>query len=277
MEQHGNNHRQFVFAVIPARYASTRLPGKLLLEIGGLPLIFHTINQTLKARTVDELIVATDDENLCRMVRENCTEACLTSPDHQSGSDRIAEVAEKLLPEGAIVVNVQGDEPLISPATIDAAVEALLADETADIATTCERIEEARDVLSPDVVKVVTDAQGFALYFSRSPVPFPRDAVKKYGSLEKALDTEPELIDLFRKHTGLYVYRREYLLRFTKMAQTPLEKCELLEQLRALENGARIRVVETVDRSIGVDTREDFERVRAIIEKSDVGCRTSDV
>ncbi|HEY0461108.1 MAG TPA: 3-deoxy-manno-octulosonate cytidylyltransferase [Pyrinomonadaceae bacterium] len=265
MEQHGKNHRQKVFAIIPARYASTRLAGKLLLEIAGKPLVLHTLEQANKARSIDKTIVATDDERILQIVRLSGNEAVLTSANHQSGSDRIAEVAAAL-PENSIIVNVQGDEPTISPATIEKAVEALRADETADIATTCEKIEDYRDVLSADVVKVVTDRNGFALYFSRSPVPFPREAVKRHGSLENALRAAPELLALFRKHTGLYVYRREFLLKFTQTAQTRLEQTEMLEQLRALENGARIKVVEVAESSIGVDTQEDFERVRSLIE-----------
>jgi 3-deoxy-manno-octulosonate cytidylyltransferase (CMP-KDO synthetase) len=265
VEQHGNNHRQKVFAIIPARYESTRLAGKLLLELGGKPLILHTLKQARKAVNIDRVIVATDDERILRVVRESGGEAVLTSPAHQSGSDRLAEVAESL-PENSIIVNVQGDEPTIPPRTIEKAVEAILADQAADIATTCEKLADPRDVLSPDVVKVVTDRDGYALYFSRSPIPFPREAVKRHGTLENALRAEPELLGLFRKHTGLYVYRREYLLEFTRLAQTTLEKTELLEQLRALENGARIKVVETEESSIGVDTAEDFERVRKIIE-----------
>ncbi len=265
MEAQGNNHRQKVFAIIPARYESTRLAGKLLLEIGGKSLILHTLEQAKKARNIDKVIVATDDERILKIIKESGNEAVLTSPNHQSGSDRIAEVAENL-PVNSIIVNVQGDEPTIPPTTIESAVEAILQDETADIATTCEQIEDFRDVLSADVVKVVTDENGFALYFSRSPIPFPREAVKKHGSLENTLQNEPELISLFRKHTGLYVYRREYLLKFTRFPQTNLEKTEMLEQLRALENGARIKVVEVAETSIGVDTAEDFERVRMILE-----------
>jgi 3-deoxy-manno-octulosonate cytidylyltransferase (CMP-KDO synthetase) len=267
VEQHGNNQLQNVFAIIPARHSSTRLAGKLLLDLHGKPVILRTLEQALKANNIDRVIVATDDERILQIIKESGHEAVLTSPDHQSGSDRVAEVAETL-PAGAIIVNVQGDEPLIAPATIEKAVEAILNDQTADIATTCEKIEDYRDVLSPDVVKVVTDREAYALYFSRAPIPFPREAVKLFGTLENALETVPELLARFRKHTGLYVYRREYLLKFTRMAQTRLEKIEMLEQLRALENGARIKVVEVAESSIGVDTREDLERVRLILEKS---------
>lgn len=264
MEQHGNNHQQLVYAIIPARFSATRLEGKLLLPLNGKPLILHTLERAKKARNIDEVIVATDDARILHIIMESGNKAVLTSVDHQSGSDRIAEVAENL-PAGSIIVNVQGDEPVISPTTIECAVEAILNDETIDIATTCEKIEDYRDVLSPDVVKVVTDKNGFALYFSRSPIPFPREAVKKHGTLENALRNEPNLLSFFRKHTGIYVYRREYLLKFTKFEQTILEKTEMLEQLRALENGARIKVVEVAESSIGVDTQEDLERVREIL------------
>ena len=269
MEQHGENPRQNVIAVIPARLSSTRLPDKLLLDLCGKPLILHTLEQTKKARNISRVIVATDSEEILKVVENSGNEAVLTSVNHQSGSDRIAEVAESL-PENSIIVNVQGDEPLISPDTIEKAVTAVLQDEAIEMATVCEPIAEIKDVLSPDAVKVVTDENDFALYFSRSPIPFPREAVKKYGSLENTLQNEPDLISLFRKHTGLYVYRREFLLNFTRLAQTNLEKAEMLEQLRALENGAKIKVVEVPESSIGVDTREDFERVREILEKQNI-------
>lgn len=265
MEQHGKNHRKNVIAIIPARLASTRLANKLLLEIDGKPLILHTLAQAKKSKHIHRVIVATDSEEISNVVNESGNEAVLTGANHQSGSDRIAEVAETL-PENSIVVNVQGDEPMISPDTIDWAIEAILNDENADISTTCEKIKNAEDVLNPNIVKVVTDENDYAIYFSRSPIPFPRDAVNKYGSIEDALINENELISLYRKHTGLYVYRREYLLKFTKLAQTKLEKTEMLEQLRALENGAKIKVVETTESSIGVDTQEDLENVRFILE-----------
>lgn len=267
MESHGENPQENVVAVIPARYASVRLPGKMLLEVAGKSLILHTLGQAMKARTVARVIVATDDERIFEAVQANGGEAMMTSPDHSSGSDRVAEVAVSL-PEGAIIVNVQGDEPMISPDTIDAAVAALISDEHADIATTCEPIVSLWDeLLNGNVVKVVVAENGNALYFSRSPMPWPREAANRYkGDPNAAIDAEPELLRLFRKHTGLYVYRREYLLRFTELPQSRLEKVEMLEQLRALENGARIKVVEVNERSIGVDTPEDFERVKRLIE-----------
>lgn len=268
MEHHGENPRKNVIAVIPARYASTRLEGKLLLLLAGKPLILHTLEQARKAGTVSRVIVATDDERILRVVEESGNEAVLTAPEHRSGSDRIAEVAATL-PDRSVIVNVQGDEPLISPNTIDAAVECLLAHDAADMSTTCEKIEHKVDVLNPNVVKVVTDGRGYAVYFSRSPIPFPRDAVSKHGSVAAALNAEPELLLRFRKHTGLYVYRRNFLLRFAKMDQTALEKTEMLEQLRVIENGGRIVVAEAGGGSIGVDTQEDFERTREILEPRD--------
>ncbi len=266
MEHHGDNPKKLVFAIIPARYSSVRLPGKMLLPIAGKPLILHTVERAREAATVDEVIVATDDERIFDAVTAIGHKAVMTSSEHQSGSDRIAEVA-RYLPEGSIIVNVQGDEPVISPATIDAAVNALLADPNADIATTCEPIGSLGDLLNGNNVKVVIGDGGYAIYFSRSPMPWPREASLRYGGdPNQAIGEEPELLSNFRKHTGLYVYRREYLLEFTQMPQTALEKLEMLEQLRALEKGAKIRVVDATTRSIGVDTEADLELVRAILE-----------
>lgn len=265
MKHTATNPRQNVIAIVPARLFSTRLPNKLLLPLQGKPLILWTVEQARKARNVSHVIVATDSEEILKVVEASGNIAILTRENHQSGSDRIAEVAENL-PENSIIVNVQGDEPLISPKTIEEAVDAILSDDSIEMATTCEPIDNIKDVLSPDVVKVVTDENGFALYFSRLPIPFPRDAVKKYETLENALHSDESLLSLYRKHTGIYVYRREFLLNYTKLKQTNLEKTEMLEQLRALENGARIKVVEVSEKSIGVDTLEDFERVRKILE-----------
>jgi len=268
VESHGEIPQKNVIAVIPARYASVRLPGKLLLEIAGKPLILHTLTQAKKARSVSRAIVATDDERILRVVEQGGGEAVMTSATHRSGSDRLAEVA-KSLPEDSVIVNVQGDEPLISPETIDAAVEALIDDPTVDMSTTCEPITDLLgELLNGNVVKVVVGEQGNALYFSRSPMPWPREASLRYaGDPNKAIEAEPQLLtEHYRKHTGLYVYRREFLLKYAEWPQTGLEKWEMLEQLRALENGARIKVVEAVATSIGVDTREDFERVKHLIE-----------
>jgi 3-deoxy-manno-octulosonate cytidylyltransferase (CMP-KDO synthetase) len=200
-------------------------------------------------------------------VKESGGEAIMTAARHLSGSDRIAEVAAGL-PAESIIVNVQGDEPMISPETIDLAVRALAEDESIDVATTCEPIDNVDDVINPNVVKVVTSADGFAIYFSRSPIPYLRAEALAGGGLEAALEQKPELLKLFKKHTGLYVYRREFLLRFAEMPPAKLEQLEMLEQLRALENGARIKVVESNVPSIGVDTQEDLERVALMINNN---------
>ncbi|CAN5437488.1 3-deoxy-manno-octulosonate cytidylyltransferase [soil metagenome] len=236
----------------------------MLLEIAGKPLILHTLGQAKKASNVSRVIVATDDERILAVVRENGGEAMMTSAGHRSGSDRLAEVAATL-PSNSIIVNVQGDEPTISPLTIDLAVNAMLADDSADIVTTCEKIAEAKDVLDPNIVKVVTDINGYAIYFSRSPIPYPRTAMARSRDWEQTFAADPGLLDEYRKHTGIYVYRRDYLLKFAAMTPTRLETIEMLEQLRALENGAKIKVVETDEPSIGVDTPEDLERVRLIL------------
>ena len=223
------------------------------------------------ARNVDRVIVATDSQQIIDAVKSSGIEAVLTDPDHTSGTDRVAEVAATI-PEAKIIVNVQGDEPMISPETIERAVDVMTSENSktngAGIVTTWEPIESLDDLLNPDLVKVVLDGDENAVYFSRSPIPYPRDAAKRHGAPEAALVSEPELFKLFRKHTGLYVYRRDVLLEFTKWPQSQLEKIEALEQLRALERGVRIKVVEACTASTGVDTVEDLERVRTLIETS---------
>jgi 3-deoxy-manno-octulosonate cytidylyltransferase (CMP-KDO synthetase) len=230
-------------------------------------MILHVVERALGAPSVARAVVATDDRRVYDAVCSAGFEAAMTSPAHASGSDRLAEVALSL--EGCeLVVNVQGDEPLISPETIERAVVALEEDAEASVSTAYEPVTSAADVLSPDVVKVVLDARGRALYFSRSPVPYPREAARRYGSLAAALEVEPDLLRTFRKHTGLYVYRRAFLLEYARWPQSELERLESLEQLRALERGAVIRVVEAAAPSIGVDTPEDLERVRALVESA---------
>ena len=265
MNRTGQNPQAAAVAIIPARFNSTRLPGKPLLDICGRPMVVRVVERALSARNVSRALVATDDARIYEAVRAAGHEALMTRADHPSGSDRLAEAAATLGSEFRVVVNVQGDEPLISPRTIERAVEALASDPAAQISTTCERIADLADVLSPDVVKVVTDGHGRALYFSRSPVPLPRDAVIRHGSLPAALESEPALLHTFRKHTGLYVYRRAFLLEYARWPQGELERAESLEQLRILERGARIRVVEAAAPSVGVDTPADLERVRAIL------------
>lgn len=229
-------------------------------------MILHVLERALSARNITRAIVATDDERILDAVCSAGFEAQMTSKDHASGSDRLAEVAATL-DETEVIVNLQGDEPLISPRTIERAVDELLKDEDAQVVTTSEAIRDAADVLSVDVVKVVTDASGHALYFSRSPIPFPRDMVRRYGTLLAALEIEPDSLTRFRKHTGLYVYRRAFLLEYTRWPQSELERAESLEQLRILERGIPIRVIEADTPSVGVDTLQDLERVRKMIEK----------
>ena len=265
--QPSNPNQIKAVAIIPARYESSRLPGKALLEISGKPMICLVASQASKARNVERVIVATDDPRIASVVEAAGYEAVLTRADHASGTDRIAEVAAKLDTE--IVVNVQGDEPLIAPETIERAVAALLANTAAGIVTTWEPIAQSADVLNPDLVKIVVDGAGRAVYFSRAPVPWPRDAVRAHGSLENALLLEPSLLRSFRKHTGLYVYRREVLMQFTKWPQSQLELQESLEQLRALEYGVEILALEASTPSIGVDTQEDLELVRKLVPSSE--------
>jgi 3-deoxy-manno-octulosonate cytidylyltransferase (CMP-KDO synthetase) len=261
-----NNNKTRVVAIIPARYESTRLPGKALLEIAGKPMICLVVERALGATNVERAIVATDDQRIFDAVDSAGYEAVMTRRDHKNGTDRIAQVAATL-PDAEIIVNVQGDEPMISSRTIERVVEELIKDARAGIVTTWEPMEAIDDVLNPDVVKVVVDDEGRALYFSRSPVPYPRDAVRTHGSLEAALRNDPLLLSHFRKHTGLYVYRRDVLLEFPKWPQSELERLESLEQLRALAHGVEIKAIEASSRSIGVDTEADLERVRLIVEE----------
>ena len=244
-----------IAAIIPARFASTRFPGKPLAEIAGKPMIERVYQRVSCSKTIDRVIVATDDQRIYSAVTAFGGEACMTRDDHASGTDRLAEVAEKL--DTDLVVNVQGDEPLIDPAMIDAAVAPLRDDTSIVMGTLKTIISDWQEFRDPNVVKVVTDRSGFALYFSRSPVPFPRE---EWDSASQS----PAELGAF-KHIGLYVYRRDFLLRFAAMPQTLLEETEKLEQLRALENGYRIRVVETDRVCIGVDTPEDVARVEALL------------
>jgi 3-deoxy-manno-octulosonate cytidylyltransferase (CMP-KDO synthetase) len=229
-------------------------------------MICLVAERALAAANVGRAIVATDDQRIFEAVRSAGYEAVMTRGDHKSGTDRVAEVAAGL-PDVEIVVNVQGDEPLISARTIDAAVRELKNDPRIGIVTTWEPMESAADVLNPDVVKIVVDDGGRAVYFSRAPVPYPRDAARKHGTLVEAMEKEPALLSTFRKHTGLYVFRRDVLLEFTSWPQAELERLESLEQLRALAHGVEIKAIEASSRSVGVDTAEDLERVRSLVEE----------
>jgi len=229
------------------------------------------------ARNVTRVIVATDSQAIFDVVREQGIEVVLTDEGHASGTDRIAQVAA-MLNDAEIIVNVQGDEPLISPETIERAVDALISEgpDGAGIVTTWEPIESKSDLFNPDLVKIAMDDNGFAVYFSRSPIPYPRDAVRRHGSLDAALEHEPDLLTLFRKHTGIYVYRKEVLLKLTKWRQTQLERTEALEQLRALEHGIKIKAIEASSPSTGVDTLEDLQRVRELVQSGRVSLSVAD-
>lgn len=266
-DQPQNLPRKNVVAVIPARLASTRLPRKALLDIAGKPMVCWVAERASAARNVGRVIVATDSQEIFDAVNSRGIEAVLTDAKHATGTDRIAEVAASI-PSAEIIVNVQGDEPLISPETIERAVDTLVSEGEAGagIVTTWEPIESISELLNFDLVKVVVNDEGYAVYFSRSPIPFPRDAAKRHGSPDAALENEPELFKLFRKHTGLYVYRRDILLQFTHWAPSTLERIEALEQLRALEHGVRIKVIEASSHSIGVDNAEDLRRVRQLVQ-----------
>jgi 3-deoxy-manno-octulosonate cytidylyltransferase (CMP-KDO synthetase) len=242
-----------ITAIIPARYASTRFPGKALAEIGGKPMIQHVYERTARASLINEVIVATDDERIQRAVASFGGTCRMTRADHETGTDRLAEVAETV--DADIVVNVQGDEPLIEPEMIDQAIRPFLSDTSLKMGTLKTRIRCLHDFLGPNVVKVVTDRDGYALYFSRSPLPFFRD---KWRDLKDESFASGKL--LCYKHVGLYVFRRDFLLEYAAMTPTFLELSEKLEQLRAVENGIRIRVEETEFESIGVDTPEDLAK-----------------
>jgi len=243
-----------ITAIIPARYASTRFEGKALADIQGKPMIQHVYERTLRASHVSEVIVATDDDRIAAAVRAFGGRAEMTSRDHETGTDRLAEVAARL--DSDLIVNVQGDEPLIEPVMIDDAIAPLVADSSIVMGTLKSRIRNLHDFLSPNVVKIVTDMDDFALYFSRSPLPNFRD---KWNDLKDEAFVSGKLLCF--KHVGLYVYRRDFLLKYSRLSPTFLERSEMLEQLRALENGYRIKVVETSLESIGVDTPADLEKV----------------
>ena len=246
--------------MIPARYASTRLPGKPLADIAGQPMIVRVAAAARRAGA-EGVWVATDDERIAAAVRQHGFDAVMTSANHVSGTERIAEVADQLKWEDAdIVVNVQGDEPLLEPSLIVAVAAALRGDPDAAMATAAHPLTAAADLFNPNVVKVVCDVRGRALYFSRAPIPWDRD---RFANGRDELP--PDLPA--RRHIGLYAYRVSFLRRFAQLAASPLERCESLEQLRALWHGYPIQVV-SVDHppAPGVDTPEDLERVRRMFD-----------
>jgi 3-deoxy-manno-octulosonate cytidylyltransferase (CMP-KDO synthetase) len=240
-----------VVVLIPARYQSSRLPGKALADIGGHPMIEHVYRRASSARGVRDVIVATDDQRIVDAVTAFGGHARMTSATHSSGTDRLAEVAAGLTCD--IIVNVQGDEPLIEPAMIDEAIAPVAADAGLQMATLRRRIEDPAELQNPNVTKVVVNRDGYALYFSRAAIPFMRAGCPPAPAW---------------RHVGLYVYRRECLLRLAALPPTPMEQAEALEQLRALEHGISIRAVETAYDSIGVDTPDDLARVRRLMQGS---------
>ena len=250
-------------ALIPARYASTRLPGKPLADIGGMPMIVRVARRAERAGA-SRVVVATDDERIRAAVEKHGVACCLTRADHPTGTDRLAEAAAQLgLADGAIVVNVQGDEPLLPPDLIRAVADLLAAHPDAAIATACHAIDDPEEAFNPNVVKVVLDHAGYALYFSRATIPWARDAF----AISRA--TLPPNFPLFR-HYGLYAYRAAFLRRFPSLSPAPIERFEALEQLRALWHGHRIVVLVAAGTPApGVDTDQDLARVRAIYARGE--------
>lgn len=243
--------KQHVIGVIPARYGSTRFRGKVLAEIAGKPMIQWVYEQAIQSLTLDQLIVAVDDHRVLECVEGFGGQAVMTKTDHQSGTDRIAEAVEHIPAD--IIVNIQGDQPLLDPNMIDEAVLAMLEDTSVEMSTLKIKIGE-EDYSDPAVVKVVADENDIALYFSRSLIPYSRDKVA---------------VDVF-EHVGLYVYRKDFLLKISEIPPSYLEKIEMLEQLRVLEKGYRIKVVETKSKhaaGVSVDTPDDLARVEKLISE----------
>ena len=241
-----------VVVVIPARYGSTRLPGKPLVQLAGKPMIQRVYERAKLAKQANQVIVATDDERIVKAVEAFGGEARMTRTDHRTGTERVAEVAAHV--EGDIFVNVQGDEPLLDPAAVDTAVASLLEEPVASISTVATPIKTPGDIMDPNVVKTVLDFDGNALYFSRAPIPWVRDTASK--TLVRHL-----------KHLGLYVFQREALLEYATLPQGELERIEQLEQLRWLENGFHMRVVETEYDPVSVDVPADIEKVEKILRQ----------
>jgi 3-deoxy-manno-octulosonate cytidylyltransferase (CMP-KDO synthetase) len=238
-----------ILGVIPARFASTRFPGKVLALLSSKTVLQHVYERACQSRYLSRAIIATDDDRIYQAARSFGAPVRMTRADHVSGTDRAAEVASA--EDAAVVVNIQGDEPLIDPAAIDAAILPVVHDRGVVMATLKKKIEDPREITDPNVVKVVTGHSGDAIYFSRCAIPYAR-----------------EQDGAWFKHIGLYVYRRDFLLEYPRLPVGPLERAERLEQLRALENGYLIRVIETDYESLGVDTPEDLERVSRLFEAS---------
>lgn len=240
--------RTRILGVVPARFASSRFPGKALALLAGKPMVQHVYERAKMCRYLSDVVVATDDERIATVVRRFDGRVRLTLPDHPTGTDRLAEIASA--ETASLYVNIQGDEPLIDPEAVDAAVLSVLSDDDVAMGTLKKRIVEPDEIANPNVVKVITNLANDAIYFSRLPIPFERDGYTGAS--------------IYFKHIGVYVYRRDFLLHYPDLKVGPLEQAERLEQLRAIENGYRIRVVETDYESIGVDTPDDLERVNQL-------------
>lgn len=255
-------------AVVPARYASTRFPGKPLADIGGKPMVVR-VAERARQSAAEAVVIATDHDDIRRAAAAHGWEVVMTRADHASGTDRLAEVAEKLgLADDKVVVNVQGDEPLIEPAAIDRVAAELISHPDAAIATAAHPLHSPTDFFSADVVKVVCDARGYALYFSRAPIPFARDAFAALRAKPLASASLPAGLPALR-HIGLYAYRVGFLRRYAGLTPAPIENFEALEQLRALYAGERIRVAILENApAAGVDTPQDLARVRAQFDRT---------
>lgn len=253
--------------IIPARYASSRLPGKPLLDIAGKSMIQRVYEQAQKSQA-HKVVVATDDERIELAVKAFGGEVLMTSTEHSSGTDRLQEVVAKLgLRPEEIVVNVQGDEPLIPPELIDQVASNLANNTQADIATLCEPIDSMAQLLDPNAVKVIFDCRGLALYFSRAPIPWNRDKFLSVVDEVAVPDlTSTDLTDQYNRHVGIYSYRVRFLHQFVGWEQAPIEQLERLEQLRALHHGVGIHVERAcADAGVGVDTQEDLDRLRQLL------------
>lgn len=238
-----------IIAVIPARYASTRLAQKLLLDLGGKSVLQRTYEQASQAKLISQVVIATDDERIFKHAESFGAKVEMTSTEHQSGTDRIAELTLKN-PDWQIIVNVQGDEPFINPNDIDLALEPFIHDPLLQMTSLYHEITDIEEINNPNNVKVVTDLNGDAMYFSRAAIPFDRD-----GQMSR----------IARKHIGLYAYRRETLLLLAGLRPTTLEKTEKLEQLRAIENGIKIKMLQVCSAPIGIDTEQDYQRALEIL------------
>lgn len=261
--------------VVPARYGSNRLPGKPLLDLGGQPMVVRVWQRAGESGAA-RVVVATDDERIQAAVEAAGGEALMTAPDHPSGTDRLAEVARRLaLADDAIVVNVQGDEPLLPAALIDQVAAQLVADPEASISTLAEPIDDADSLFNPNVVKVVRDKRGRALYFSRAPIPWNRESWNReawdredWGHESFAQGPAPLASDAWLRHIGLYAYRAGFLAEYVTWRPSPLEQLEQLEQLRALHHGHHIQVALAAEaHPAGIDTAEDLERIRRLIDR----------